>query len=114
MSVGVNAGQHCHGEPEPGAVRADRSTFVEIQRPISGSNGQNTKLRTRNQRRNMNDKFDELAKGLAQSVTRRGALKKFGAGFVSIALAWLGLANEAEAGHGHGDGDSASKYGYCI
>jgi len=26
----------------------------------------------------MNDKFDELAKGLVQSVTRRGALKKFG------------------------------------
>ena len=26
----------------------------------------------------MNDKFDELAKGLAQSVTRRGALKRFG------------------------------------
>jgi len=28
----------------------------------------------------MNDKFDELAKGMAQSVTRRGALKKFGGG----------------------------------
>ena len=26
----------------------------------------------------MNDKFDELAKGMAQSVTRRGALSKFG------------------------------------
>jgi hypothetical protein len=26
----------------------------------------------------MCDRFDELAKGLAQSVTRRGALKKFG------------------------------------
>ena len=29
----------------------------------------------------MNDKFDELAKGLAQSVTRRRALKRFGVGF---------------------------------
>jgi hypothetical protein len=46
----------------------------------------------------MNDKFDELAKGLAQSVTRRAALKKFGLGFVGIALATLGLANNTEAG----------------
>ena len=35
----------------------------------------------------MNDKFDELAKGLAQSVTRRGALRRFGVGLVGIALA---------------------------
>ena len=46
----------------------------------------------------MNDKFDELAKGLAQSVTRRGALKKFGLGLAGIALASLGLANQAQAG----------------
>jgi len=46
----------------------------------------------------MNDQFDELAKGLAQSVTRRGALKKFGAGLAGIALAALGLASKAEAG----------------
>ena len=45
----------------------------------------------------MNDKFDELAKGLAQSVTRRGALKKFGVGLAGIALASLGLANKAMA-----------------
>ena len=45
----------------------------------------------------MNDKFDELAKGLAQSVTRRAALKKFGVGVAGIALASLGLANKAEA-----------------
>ena len=45
----------------------------------------------------MNDKFDELAKGMAQSVTRRGALKKFGVGIAGIALATLGLANRAEA-----------------
>jgi hypothetical protein len=42
-----------------------------------------------NERKIMNDKFDELAKGLAQSVTRRGALKKFGAGLVGIALPGL-------------------------
>src|SRR6266536_534593 len=46
----------------------------------------------------MNDKFDELAKGLAQSVTRRGALKRFGVGLAGIALASLGLANKAQAG----------------
>ena len=45
----------------------------------------------------MNNQFDELAKGLAQSVTRRGALKKFGIGLAGIALASLGLAKKAEA-----------------
>jgi hypothetical protein len=45
----------------------------------------------------MNDKFDELAKGLAQSVTRRGALKRFGACLAGIAVATLGLANNAHA-----------------
>ena len=48
----------------------------------------------------MNDQFDELAKGMAQSVTRRGALKKFGVGLAGMALATLGLASKAEAaGH---------------
>ena len=45
----------------------------------------------------MNDQFDELAKGLAQSVTRRGALKKFGSVLAGLALAALGLANKAQA-----------------
>ena len=44
----------------------------------------------------MNDKFDELAKAMAQSVTRRSALKKFGVGLVGAALAALGL-GKAEA-----------------
>ena len=48
----------------------------------------------------MNDKFDELAKGLAQSVTRRGALKKFGVGLGVALLASFGLPNNAEA-HKH-------------
>jgi hypothetical protein len=52
----------------------------------------------------MNDKFDELAKGLARSVTRRGALKEFGLGVVGLALAVLGLANKAEADPGGGAG----------
>src|SRR2546423_4530102 len=38
----------------------------------------------------MNRKFDEVAKGLAQSVTRRQALKRFGAGLAGIALVFLG------------------------
>jgi len=45
----------------------------------------------------MNNQFDELTKSLAQSVTRRGALKKFGVGLAGMALACLGLANKAEA-----------------
>jgi len=45
----------------------------------------------------MNDKFDELAKGMAQSITRRGALKKFGTGLAGIAMACFGFANKAEA-----------------
>ena len=45
----------------------------------------------------MSGKFDELAKGLAQSVTRRQALKKFGVGLVGVAVACFGLANKGEA-----------------
>jgi hypothetical protein len=44
----------------------------------------------------MKNQFDELAKGLAQSVTRRAALKKFGVGLAGMALALLGL-GKAEA-----------------
>jgi hypothetical protein len=46
----------------------------------------------------MNDKFDELAKGMAQCVTRRGALKRFGLDLAGLALASLGLVGKAEAG----------------
>ena len=45
----------------------------------------------------MNTKFDELTKSIAQSVTRRGAVKKFGVGLAGMALACLGLANRAQA-----------------
>jgi len=34
----------------------------------------------------MDNKFDELAKGLAQSVTRRQALKKFGIGLAGLVM----------------------------
>ena len=45
----------------------------------------------------MSNKFDELTKNLAQSVTRRAALKKFGVGLAGMALACFGLANRADA-----------------
>ena len=48
----------------------------------------------------MNDKFDELAKALAQSVSRRAALRKFGIGIAGSALAALGLTNKAHADPG--------------
>jgi hypothetical protein len=46
----------------------------------------------------MNNKFDELTKAMAQSVTRRQAFKKFGLGLAGMVLACFGLANRAEAG----------------
>ena len=45
----------------------------------------------------MNNKFDELAKSLAQSGTRRAAFKRFGVGLAGMALACFGLANKAKA-----------------
>src|SRR5262249_52522780 len=65
----------------------------------------------------MHDKFDELAKGLAQSVTRRGALKKFGVGLVGIVMVahvvWAAppddLYVDANAGAG-GDGSPVHPY----
>jgi hypothetical protein len=48
----------------------------------------------------MKNQFDELARGLAQSTTRRQALKKFGLGLAGMALACFGLAKRAEAEKG--------------
>lgn len=45
----------------------------------------------------MNNKFDELTKQMAQSVTRRVALKKFGLGLAGMALAGFGLGSKAGA-----------------
>jgi hypothetical protein len=52
----------------------------------------------------MKNKFDELTKSLAQSTTRRAALKKIGLGLAGMALACFGLANKVEAN---------SKLKYC-
>ena len=77
----------------------------------------------------MNNKFDELAKSMAQSVTRRQVLKKFGVGLAGMALACFGLANNAQAAKtclprfsactGHGQCCSNvcfnhNRKGYCL
>ena len=75
----------------------------------------------------MNNKFDELTKSMAQSVTRRGALKKFGLGLAGMALACFGLENKARAatysgyceavlsgGSPRGKGGKWFLTGYCI
>src|SRR3954447_910928 len=59
--------------------------------------------KTNQRREKMNNKFDKLTKQMAQSVTRREALKVFGAGVAGMALACVGLAgvglaNTAKAG----------------
>ncbi len=46
----------------------------------------------------MADKFDELTKGMAQSVSRRQALRRFGVGMSAMALACFSFANKAKAG----------------
>jgi hypothetical protein len=67
----------------------------------------------------MHDKFDELAKGMAQSVTRRQALRRFSVGIGSVLLVMLGLARTAEARHCKPSGRRCnSNYeccsGFCI
>jgi hypothetical protein len=57
----------------------------------------------------MNSRVDELTKNVAQSVTRRGALKKFGVGLAGMALACFGLATKAKAAPNPG-----SKYQKCV
>ncbi len=57
----------------------------------------------------MHNKFDDLAKNLAQSVTRRAALKQFGVGLAGLALACFGLADMAQAGDPRKCQDTCSK-----
>ncbi len=45
----------------------------------------------------MQSQFDELAKRLAKSVTRRQALKRFGVGLAGMALACFSFGNKAGA-----------------
>ena len=53
----------------------------------------------------MNDRFDELTKSMAQSVTRRGAFKKFAVGLAGFVVAALGLPRQSNA--------VAHAAGYC-
>ena len=62
----------------------------------------------------MSNKFDELTKGMAQSVTRRAALKKFGVGLAGMTLAFFGLANKAKAGHCRPGGQNCSDHSQCC
>src|SRR5260221_12636895 len=47
--------------------------------------------------KSMNNKFDELTKSLAKSVTRRAALKKFGLDFAGLALTCFAVASVSMA-----------------
>jgi hypothetical protein len=59
-----------------------------------------------NEGKNMNSKFDELTKQMAQSATRRSALKKFGFGLAGMALAMLGI--------GTARGEPKDRYTCCL
>src|SRR5215831_4535031 len=62
----------------------------------------------------MDNKFNELTKQMAQSVTRRGALKRLGLGFAGMALAKFGL-NQAQAiTNGQLDGNAHPNVGGLV
>lgn len=61
-----------------------------------------SKNQINNESKYVNNQLDELARSVAQSVTRRGALKIFGLGLVGMALAYLGLVNDSKADKGGG------------
>src|SRR5437763_1000139 len=77
-----------------------------------------------NESNSMNNKFDELTKQMAQSVTRRAALKRFGVGLAGMALTCFGLANSAKAAPKNSDcgcvsdadcnGTSHCSIGACV
>src|SRR5436309_14681245 len=54
----------------------------------------------------MHNQFNELTKSLAQSFTRRTALKKFGVGLAGLALARFGLNNAQAITNGTLDGNA--------
>lgn len=62
----------------------------------------------------MNNRFDELTKGMAISVTRRAALRRFGAGLAGMALACLGLNQKAEAANCKPQGSKCSSNDECC
>jgi hypothetical protein len=58
----------------------------------------------------MNDRFDELAKSLAEGVPRREALRRLGGGLLTAMLASLGLENAWGQGGGGGSFTKCSTY----
>ena len=62
----------------------------------------------------MNNKFDELTKSMARSVTRRQLLKKFSLGLAGMAMACVGLANRAEAKGQPKGSHRESCYNHCM
>jgi hypothetical protein len=79
-------------KPDQARVRLET---IEQRKPST------KQLTNKTERNDMNSQFDELVKGLAQSTSRRGALKKFVASLAGVALASLGLANTVEVQHAH-------------
>src|SRR5437773_74870 len=62
----------------------------------------------------MNNKFHELTKDIAQSVTRRAALKKFGIGLAGMALACFRLNNAQAITNGTLDGNAHPSVGGFV
>ena len=62
----------------------------------------------------MTSKFDELTKAMAQSVTRRAALKKFGLGLAGLGLAKLGVHQAQAITNGTLDGDAHPNVGGVV
>src|SRR5215831_18033487 len=62
----------------------------------------------------MNNQFDNLTKSLAQPVTRRAALKRFGVGLAGIALARFGLNKAHAITNGQLDGDAHPNVGGLV
>jgi hypothetical protein len=56
--------------------------------------------------KNVNHEFDELAKGLANGMSRREALRRVGLALGGSFLASLGLAGGANGQHGGGGGNT--------
>src|SRR5215471_18206096 len=62
----------------------------------------------------MNNTFDESTKAMAQSVTRRGALKRLGLGCAGLALARFGLNNAQAITNGQLDGNGHPNVGGFV
>jgi hypothetical protein len=79
--------------------RGVRFGFALSQEPRRCCTSHNTTQQT--QRKCMtNYQFDDLAKGLAQSVTRRQALRIFACSLAGMALTLIGMTSDARAAKG--------------